>query len=178
VSRFERAARPATLDPTDEWILAELNELTAACALGYRGFDFFGPSNKIRDFVWNLFAPHYLEMAKRRAYAGDASARWTLHEVLRSVLLMLAPIAPFLPYIIYRQLYAGDVHLQRLPEPVPGVDASLREKTPLVSAFNSEVWKRKKEQNLALSQPIVGIDVPSELAPMRAGLVAMHNLQS
>ncbi|MBI2078436.1 MAG: valine--tRNA ligase [Euryarchaeota archaeon] len=182
VSRFVsafpvKAGRPATLDPTDQWILAEANKLIAACRDAYAGFDFFTASNKLRDFVWNLFAPHYLEMAKRRAYAGDASARWTLHTVLRAVLLLLAPISPFLPYTAAKQLYGIDVHRSLLPQPITGVNATLADKTPLVESFNSQVWKAKKEKGIPLSAPLSGVEVPAELSDFRRGFVEMHNLQ-
>jgi valyl-tRNA synthetase len=178
VSSFPKVAKPPKLEAMDQWILAELNDVIRDARHAYESFDFFTASNRVRDFVWNLFAPHYVEMAKRRAYAGDASATWTLHEAVRCVLLLLAPVAPFLPYRIYEQLHGGDIHTMRFPEPVPAIDAGLRVKTPLVMSFNSEVWKRKKEQSLALNQPVSGIEVPAELSDFRPGFVAMHNLQA
>ena len=36
----------------------------------YDELNFFLPSNRGREFLWNLFAPHYLEMVKARAYEG------------------------------------------------------------------------------------------------------------
>lgn len=177
VSSFAETQRPAKLDAADEWILAELNKVIKEAREGFENFDFFRPANGLRDFVWNLFAPHYLEMAKRRAFNGDAAAIWTLHATLRAVLLILAPIAPFMPYRLCQELYGFDVHAARLPEPIASVDEAMREKTPLVESFNSSIWKQKKEKGLSLNAPLAGVDVPAELAPMRETLAAMHNLQ-
>jgi len=60
----------ATLTETDKWILAELNKLTAECMQGYEDFNMFVPATKIREFLWNVFAAHYIEMTKGRAYAS------------------------------------------------------------------------------------------------------------
>ncbi|HEV8360137.1 MAG TPA: valine--tRNA ligase [Candidatus Thermoplasmatota archaeon] len=176
ISSFPAPTKPAVLDPVDQWILAELNRVIEAGTAAYAAFDFFTPSTQLRAFVWNTFAPHYVEMAKKRAYQGDPSAQWTLHEVLRACLLLLAPVSPFITHHLYQQLYGGEVHAARFPTPSAGVDASLVAKTPLVEAFNSDVWKRKKEQGLSLNQPIQGVDVPVELAPFKDALVAMHQL--
>lgn len=177
VSSFEEPQRPARLEAADEWILSELNAVIAEVRAGFEDFDFFTPSNRLRDFVWNLFAPHYLEMAKRRAFGGEASARWTLHAALRAILLMVAPVAPFLPYRLAKDLYGIDVHASLLPQPVSGVDEILRAKTGLVESFNSGVWKQKKDQGLSLNAPLSGVEVPSELHAFREALVTMHNLR-
>ncbi|HEX9816815.1 MAG TPA: class I tRNA ligase family protein, partial [Candidatus Thermoplasmatota archaeon] len=176
VSSFEETKRPAKLDAADEWILAELNKVIKEAREGFENFDFFRPANGLRDFVWNLFAPHYLEMAKRRAFNGDAAAIWTLHTTLRAVLLILAPIAPFMPYRLCQELYGFDVHAAKLAEPIPSVNDAMREKTPHVETFNSSVWKQKKEKGLSLNAPMSGVEVPPELAAFRETLAAMHNL--
>lgn len=177
ISAFEEPKRPSRLEPTDEWILAELNNVLGDCQTGFRGFDFFGPSNRIRDFVWNVFAPHYMEMAKKRAYAGNESARWTLHHVLRSILTVLAPIAPFLPYQIYRTLYGGDVHaLTKMPLQEMSIAAEKTRLTEPIQQFNSLVWKTKKENSLPMNAPLSGLQVPPDLQAFQKDLTEMHNL--
>lgn len=169
--------RPAELHPVDEWILAEVNKLTRECRDGYEGFDFFTPANALRNFVWNVFAPHYLEMVKGRAYDKDPSALWTLHEALRRVLLNLAPVCPFSTTHVHHALYDSDVHDSRLPDPIAGVKDSLVEFTAKVEAFNSEVWKIKKDKCLPLNAPLSGVQVPAELAAFKDAFVGMHRLQ-
>jgi hypothetical protein len=44
-------------------------------------------------------------------------------------------------------------------------------------AFNSEVWKQKKEKNISLKEPIKNINVPSNLKDYEKDLVSCHNLQ-
>ncbi|MDW0119804.1 MAG: class I tRNA ligase family protein, partial [Nitrososphaeraceae archaeon] len=87
---------PAQLFATDEWIISELSILTDDCKKGYNDFNFFVPSNAIREFTRNLFAAHYIEMVKARAYnqedsIGHKSAIFTLHRCLSTILLLLAP---------------------------------------------------------------------------------------
>lgn len=175
ISTFEDA-EPGDLAPTDRWVLGELNRLIRDCRAGFEDFNFFPAANRVRDFLWNLFAPHYLEMVKHRAYAEDPGCRAVLHTVLRALLRLLAPLCPFVTDAIWREMYGGSVHRKELPEPEPGWDTEFGERTPPLVAFNSRVWKEKQARGLALKDPIEGVTVPRELEPFAADLRAMHGL--
>ena len=174
ISNFDEKTEPSALRAADRWILAELNDLVETCAAGYGDFNFFVPANGVREFVWNLFAPHYLEMVKHRAYEGDESALYTLHEALRTVLRLLAPICPFITDKIYREMYGRTVHTESLPE--ARADRKLYEKpTREIIEFNSAIWKLKKEKGLALNTEFRA-EIPEKLEALGEDLKAMHHL--
>jgi len=172
--------RAVRLQPSDRWILSELSLLIENSMKGYRDFNFFVPASALRDFVWETFASNYLEMVKPRAYgqgfsASQQRAAWyTLHTVLKNVLLLLAPITPFMSDHIWRQLYSKrSIHLERFPKRT--WPKAYRRYTEKLLAFNQEVWKIKKERNLALRDPIA-IKIPKALAPFKNDLTKMHSL--
>jgi len=176
--------KPAKLEASDEWILAELARLVQECKRGYDEYNFFVPANAIRDFTWNVFAAHYIEMVKGRAYEdrpGHASALYTLHRVFSTLLLLLAPITPFIAEELWTKMYSEkSVHLQELP--AAGAETGMAKFTKAISDFNSQVWNKKKEtvspetgKPLSLKDPI-DIPVPDDLTPFAADLVSMHNL--
>ena len=76
---------------SDKWILSELNNLIKDCKKGYDEYNFFVPAIAIREFTWNLFAVHYIEMVKKRAYGEGFSeeerdaAIYTLHKTLSTI---------------------------------------------------------------------------------------------
>src|SRR5439155_1314843 len=144
ISSFEEPKEGKVL-PTDEWILAELNRLIDVSRGAYEDLNLFLPSNRCREFLWNLFAPHYVEMVKARAYEGDTGARWTLHACLRDLLRLLAPIAPFSTDKIWRSVYGGSVHAEALPKPRDGIPGTRADFTDKLVAFNADVWKRKRD---------------------------------
>jgi valyl-tRNA synthetase len=175
VSTFDNPERPAELEPVDAWILGELDAVTTDATEGYANIDFFNPANQVRSFVWNLFAPHYMEMVKARAYAGNASSCWTLHEVTKRCLHLLAPVTPFITHYLASRVYEIDVHRAQFP-PALGFDANA-EQTEAIIEFNGLVWKSKQEQSLSLNSPISGIAIPSELADIADVLTKMHSLE-
>ncbi len=164
------------LHPTDEWILAELNRLIEECRGAYEELNLFLPSNRIREFLWNLFAPHYMEMVKARAYAGDTGALWTLHTCLRDVLRLVAPIAPFSADRIWREVHGGTVHGEAFPMPRDGIPASRLDATQPLVTFNSEVWKQKRDRGLSLNVELPGVKIPEGLEPFAPDLRRMHRL--
>ncbi len=164
------------LSPADEWILAELNRLVEDARGAYEELNLFLPSNRARDFLWNLFAPHYVEMVKARAYEGDAGALWTLHACLRGLLLVLAPITPFCTDLIWREVYGGSVHSENLPLSRDGIPASRLDLTQPLVAFNSEVWKAKRDKGLSLNAELKGTAIPEVLKPFEPELRRMHRL--
>ena len=164
------------LSPADEWILAELNRLIEEARGAYGALNLFLPANRARDFLWNLFAPHYVEMVKGRAYDGDTGAVWTLHTCLRDLLRLLAPIAPFSTDLIWREVYGGSVHSEMLPLPRDGIPASRLEQTEPLVAFNSDVWKTKRDKGMSLNVELPGVAIPEVLKPFEPELRRMHRL--
>jgi valyl-tRNA synthetase len=183
--------QPQKLEASDRWILAELAKLVQECRRGYDDYNFFVPANAIRDFTWNVFAAHYIEMVKGRAYdsnqQGHASALYTLHRVFSTILLLLAPMTPFISEELWSKMYSekkSSIHHQQLPAAKEGKDAEFAKYTKAITDFNSQVWNNKKEtvsketgKPMSLKDPIE-IAVPEELAPFAADLTSMHNLIS
>jgi valyl-tRNA synthetase len=174
ISMFPEARKPAKLCLTDAWILSEMACLARECEEAYQDFDFFTPATRCREFVWNVFAPHYLEMAKNRAYEGDASALYALHSCLKALLELLAPIIPFSTDKVYRDVYGGSVHAGKFPKPA-APDEKMLALTPKVIEFNSSIWKQKKDKGMALNAEFKGA-VPKELAALESDLAKMHRL--
>jgi valyl-tRNA synthetase len=175
---------PKELEASDRWILAELANLVAECRRGYDEYNFFIPANAIRDFTWNLFAAHYIEMVKGRAYDdrdGHDSALYTLHKCFSTILLLLAPITPFIAEELWTMYSKQSIHHQHMPRDIVA-DAEMAKLTRAITDFNSQVWNKKKETvsketgKLLSLKDAIDMPVPSELAAFAGDLAAMHNL--
>lgn len=168
------------LNASDRWILSELSLLIENCRKGYNDFNFFIPATAIREFTWNVFAAHYVEMVKPRAYGlgfgkSEQEAAWhTLHKCLYTILLLASPLIPFITDHLWRSLYSDkSIHLERFPE--PSWSTEMATYTKAVIDFNSLVWNKKKQQGVSLKDS-VSINVPNELEQFKKDLVAMHNI--
>lgn len=174
VGMFEVATKkPATLHNTDKWILGELNTVIKKAITGYEDMDFFVPANTVKNFTWEIFAAHYIEMAKTRAYAGDQSALWTLNEALKAILKLLAPITPFVTEYTWSKLYGGSVHTQVMPV---AFDVQTTKDTQKLLAFNEKLWSIKQEKGISLKDGIKA-KIPGDLEAFADDLAAMHHLE-
>jgi valyl-tRNA synthetase len=201
----ERQA-PPHLAPSDRWILAELARVIKECRRGYSEYNFFVPANAIRDFTWHLFAAHYIEMVKSRAYTanindgnnnkndedewGKRSALYTLHRCFSTILSLIAPVIPFIVEELWTKMYSSEttIHKQALLrkeeelEEEEDEDAQMTKYTRAIIDFNSMVWNKKKETiSKETGKPLslkdpIDIPVPPELEQFEQDLKAMHNL--
>jgi len=167
--------------PSDKWILSELKRTYDKCLEGYKSFNFFIPANEAREFLWNLFAAHYIEMVKKRAYGEgfneeEQKAAWyTLHRVMKTLLKLLAPIIPFVTDFIWMKMYGKEsIHTQLFEERFEVEDLSSY--TQKVVEFNSMVWKEKKDRGLSLKDSIK-VEIPKELNIFERELKLMHNIE-
>jgi valyl-tRNA synthetase len=191
ISNFElidEENKPQKLNSTDKWILAELDNLSKKCIEGYNELNFFIPSNSIREFTWNIFAAHYIELIKSRVYneikdEDRKSALYTIHKCFKSILLLLEPICPFITYELWTKIYLNKKIINQ--KMFPKITNDFQEMTLLtqrIIQFNSEIWNKKKEtisnvtnKPLSLKDPIK-ITIPNELELFSSDLIAMHNI--
>ncbi|MCD6547483.1 MAG: valine--tRNA ligase [Nanoarchaeota archaeon] len=172
------------LTASDEWIISELNKTIEKCKKGYEEFNFFIPANEIKHFAWSIFADHYIEMVKARAYNKEGKfskeeqngAIRTLYLVLENIIKLLAPICPFITEKIWLELFSKEsIHKQKFPEKIKvkqieGITEKLIE-------FNSEVWKYKKEKGMPLNSSIKRAKAYKELEIFKQDLIEMHNIE-
>jgi valyl-tRNA synthetase len=175
-------APPKTLTASEQWILGELSRTIASVEENLENYSFSKAALNLRYFTWNVFADHYVELVKARAYGGpgvtkeDQEAAWNgLHTCLSNTLLLMAPITPFITDYLWRKLYGqGSIHAQRFP--AYRAEPKYNDLTQQLVDFDSAVWNLKKSQGLSLRDPIA-VTIPESLKPLEADLRRMHNIQ-
>ena len=174
--------KEAKLTPLDKAFAALSQEYIDAAIKGYESLDVYEPATKLYELLWNVFAAHYVELVKDRAYSSsypeeERQAAWyTLHRIFRASVILLSPIMPFVTDYVYRALYGRSVHSERLPEPLVGPeDLRLAEHARRIIDINSAVWTYKKTRGLKLSEPLKGtVLVEGGLAPYLRDLESLH----
>ncbi|NOZ88918.1 MAG: valine--tRNA ligase [Crenarchaeota archaeon] len=188
ISSFPRPAGGYRLRRIDRALLAELAVLIEEVDQAYgEELDVHDPINKLYSFTWHIFAAHYIELVKTRAYNREGEytpeeqrgAWYTLHTVLDALLRMLAPILPFITDALYRRLYGDSVHKQRFPEASPEWRSEeLRKELHEVMEINAAVWSWKKKLGLKLSESPPGykLYLDPSLADYAVDLQYLHHM--
>ncbi|GBE18144.1 valine--tRNA ligase [archaeon BMS3Abin16] len=177
-----RGVETARLCEADKWIIEESNRLVEYTRESYENYDFHGPATRIKHFIWETFASHYLELVKSRAYNRDEaftpveqeSVHYTLHYVLETLLKLLAPIVPFITYRIYMDLRGEDIHFTDFPETSERFEPSFT--SDELTELNSLVWKTKKDSGLSLRESVKKLTVPERFKGIEKDITSMHNV--
>lgn len=96
------------LMPADKWILSKLNELVKFVTKAMDKYDLGMASTKVHEFIWTDFCDWYIELSKTALNSGNQLKKENtvsvLNYVLRTVLKLLHPFAPFITEEIYKNL--------------------------------------------------------------------------
>jgi valyl-tRNA synthetase len=114
----------ANLSLPDRWILCRLTQVTEQVAAALDDYKFNEAANGAYQFVWHEFCDWYLEAAKPALYdesggAGRAAARQVLWTVLRDILVLLHPFAPFVTEEIWDKLPGTEGSIMQAAYPQP-----------------------------------------------------------
>ena len=171
---------PNNLPNEDRWILSVFDAMMDDVQNFWKDMDIYNATQSIKGFATGVFPGHWLEMSKSRLYDGDYAASWTIHRIVRDLLITFSPICPFFTDYLSTVLYgASAVDARSYPAQVFSSNTNTNaylQLTELLIDFNSSTWKAKKDQGLSLKSEIHGISVPSELDEFKGALTSMHNL--
>ena len=195
IFQFKEEKKPGKLFATDKLFVDYVDYLADFCEKNYKKYNFHLPALKLRNFLWETFASHYIELVKNRAYNKEKkfskteqkSAVYSLRYILKKILVLLYPIIPMITSEIYSEFGAPKgVHSSTKKKDMREEGNIFKEKFPTGKAlkpkfvdavlrFNSKVWKKKKKQGKSLKDEIE-IEIPKELKSYKKDLVAMHNI--
>ena len=121
LSDFDPAApapAPAERSALDRWALSEAHRTLREVTDAFEGFDTQRAGARLSALVDDL-SNWYVRRSRRRFWDGDMAAFATLHECLRLITLMMAPLTPFITERVWQDMFADrgadSVHLADWP---------------------------------------------------------------
>lgn len=137
----------------DKWILLRLHRLIERVNKAYDNFEFHIVYHSLYDFCVNALSAYYLDMSKDRLYCGGRdsierrSAQTAMHEILITLIKLMAPVLSFTAEDIYRfvpSLTSKEVSVFLLDMPKPNakyLDKKLEEKWEKIFSLKEEIYK-------------------------------------
>ncbi len=184
-------AVPAVADrpDMDRWLLARLDQTTAAMRAAWNDYDVTTGVRAILEFVTEDLSNWYVRLNKPRFWAPDRSADETavatLYETLVTVARLLSPAAPFFSDWLHRSLAGTSVHLERYPADSGRREAVLLDAMAAVRRLASLARAARELRNIRVRQPLARMQlaVPAAvrgpvLADLLDILVAEVNVKS
>ena len=143
--------------PLDRWVLSKASAMADTYHNHFESWDFHKAGRELEEFVVNDLSNWYVRRSRRRLWdEGDSSdkraCQHTLHEALLLVCRLMAPVSPFMPDKIHRDLAGSSVHLADWPlgsalveRSLPPRDYGLEQQMNLVRAL-AETGRRVRAE--------------------------------
>ncbi|MBR3102169.1 MAG: isoleucine--tRNA ligase [Muribaculaceae bacterium] len=152
----------------DRWIISLLNSLITEVRRQLDDYEPTRAARAISEFVGDHLSNWYVRLNRKRFWGGEMTtdklaAYQTLFECLKTVALLMAPVAPFFSDRLYRDLTGSttSVHLASYPQADSAViDRRLEERMQVAQDITSMVLSLRRKKNLKVRQPLKAIMVP------------------
>ena len=157
----------------DRWILSELNSLIRDVTKSLEEYDPTPAARRIDAFVNENLSNWYVRLNRKRFWGGELNedklaAYQTLYTCLETVVMLAAPIAPFITDRIFCDLNAvsgrhteQSVHLAEYPKCSEElICPQLEEMMSLAQRASSMVLALRRKVNIKVRQPLQKIIIP------------------
>ena len=157
----------------DRWILSELNTLVKDVTNYLEDYDPTPAARRIDAFVNENLSNWYVRLNRKRFWGGELTADklaayQTLYTCLETVVMLAAPIAPFITDRIFCDLNAvsgrhtaESVHLAEYPKCNEAlINSELEEMMSLAQRASSMVLALRRKVNIKVRQPLQKIIIP------------------
>ncbi len=168
----------------DRWIISLLNTLIITVQESLEDYEPTRAARAITEFVCDNLSNWYVRLNRKRFWGGEMtpdklSAYQTLYTCLRTVALLMAPIAPFVSDRLYRDLTdaGSSVHLADFPEAdAAEIDKDLERRMEIAQTITSMALALRRKASIKVRQPLKRIMVPAIDERSREDILSMAPL--
>ena len=182
---FDPQAEPPALEADaeglhemDRWILSRLHSLIHEAVTAYQEMEPTRAARAIQEFTDEHLSNWYVRLCRRRFWKdGKSRDKWnafaTLHQCLRTLSQLMAPLAPFYADRLYRDLMGAgsgnapmSVHLDRMPQADRNkMNLELEQRMQWAQQVCSLALSLRKKAGIRVRQPLqrLGLVPPAGL---------------
>ena len=173
----------------DRWILSQLQTLIKDVDDCLTDFEPTNAARKIQEFVDDYLSNWYVRLSRRRFWKGSftadkKAAYQTLHICLKTVSVLMSPIAPFFSDYLYQNLTkntmqrgALSVHLADFPKVDDAiVNKELEQRMQYAQKISSLILSLRKKEKIRVRQPLLRALIPIHSKAFQTSVEAVKDL--
>ncbi|MCU0660217.1 MAG: class I tRNA ligase family protein [Candidatus Pacebacteria bacterium] len=163
---LEDTALSTSVHVLDRWITARLDELTEKVTKNLDAFKLLEPVREIRTFIDDL-STWYVRRSRDRMKDGDTAAKQTLYAVLKKLIMIMAPFAPFATEDLWQKLKTTNdvesVHLAKWPDTTEFSQEEIARMQEVRMVVSSGLEARQKA-GIKVRQPLASAAIGKEFS--------------
>ncbi|MEA2487574.1 MAG: valyl-tRNA synthetase [Actinomycetota bacterium] len=154
----------APTNPLDRALIGRLQQTVDKVTTHWESWDHTAALETAESWFWSDFCDNYLELAKTRAYAGEASAISTLGRGLDAIVRMFAPFLPYVTEEVWHSIdpEASSVHLAPWPSAQEFSDGLDDGSFDVAVEVMTHIRKAKSEAKVSLKVPVEQLTVSGD----------------
>ncbi|MBR5898896.1 MAG: isoleucine--tRNA ligase [Muribaculaceae bacterium] len=172
----------------DRWVISLLNTLIKEVDSAFADYEPTKAARAINDFVNDNLSNWYVRLNRKRFWGGEMnedklSAYQTLYTCLETVVMLMAPVSPFIADKLYMDLTSvargeeTSVHLALFPEvDESAIDKVLEQRMKIAQDITSMVLALRRKVNIKVRQPLSTLMIPVVDDEQRQAVEAMSEL--
>ncbi len=173
----------------DRWILSLLNSLIKEVEEHYENYEPTRAGRLIQEFVTENLSNWYVRLNRKRYWGGEKdedkiSAYQTLYTCIKTVSILMSPIAPFYSDKLFcnlneitKQYHVDSVHLIDFPNfDAKLIDKELEERMDIAQKVSSMILRLRRKVNIKVRQPLSKIMIPVINKSFKKKIEAVKNL--
>lgn len=182
---FRDGSTPGTETAIDRWMNARTRVAVEEVTEAMDAYKLYDASRSVAHLIEDL-SQWYVRRIRDRAREGDTAALATLRETLRTIALLMAPLAPFIAEEVFQSVRSKDdaesVHLAAWPTAEQGLmhslfkgankDVSIIEDMKRARTVASEALMLRQKADIKVRQPLARLSIPGTLPPDLLVIVA------
>jgi len=149
----------------DKWIISRLGELIKIVTENMENYKLLEPVRAIRDFIDDL-STWYVRRNRERLKEADKEAKATLYYVLKNLIKLMAPFAPFASEDIYQKLKTKDeeesIHLVSWPETIQSINENIIKEMKKVRSVVTLGLQARQKEGIPVRQPLNKITITGD----------------
>jgi len=194
--RYPLESVAQALRPEDRWILSRFERAARSATLSFREMRVFEGVRTLEEFMKEEMSRWYVKLIRKRTWSekedpDKMAAYATLHHVLFNYLRMVAPIIPFTAEEIYRKMFMGQgmpesVHLLEWPKAGgEWSDERLEREMEIAKDLIEASYSARQSAGIKIRQPLLAMKVVTKddevgraVADLRGVILEQTNVKS
>ncbi len=176
-SYCKKVPRPDKLNFEDEWIISRINSVVTACKKSNESYNASESVRLMRDFVLKDLSRWYIRLIRDRTWpsyeGGDKNAAfYTMYYVFDKLVLILAPVCPFISETIYQSTSGKkeSVHLEDWPESGVDTSSSVEDEMEFARSVVEAINALRQENSVRLRWPLRRVVIQESGSVKKSGI--------